>query len=148
MKLGLKVTTNVDAMLTQLGEDIQGGKRAGMISVVETARAKITPHVPVVTSNLVNSATTEVSGDGNKGTLRITAPYGRWVNEGTGIYGPYGKKIVPRNAKALKTPYGPRKSVKGMEGRRFVEKGVADLDPQAAFETGMENYLRKQGQIK
>ncbi len=145
MKLGIKLTTNIDAMMTELGADIQAGKRAGLVNVVDTARAKITPHVPVVTSNLVNSATDEISEDGNKGVLRFTAEYGRYVDEGTGIYGPKGEKITPKRAKALKTPYGPRKSIKGMRGRHFVDKGVADLDPQAAFEQGMENYLRKKG---
>jgi hypothetical protein len=150
MKLNIKVNTDINAMMDQLGDDIAGGLFAGTTNVLARAETKITPYVPVRTSNLVNSGVIDVSPDGSVGVLRYTADYGRFVNDGTGIFGPSGQKIVPKSKKALywSGAKHPVKSVKGMEGRHFVEKGVADIDPQRDFEDGMENYLKKKGVTK
>lgn len=145
MQVGIKVTTNVEEMMRRLGEDVSGGLVAGTTTVLETADALITPEVPVVTSNLANSGTVEVSEDGTKGRLVWSAEYGRYVVEGTGLFGPRKQKIVPKNAKALKTPWGPRKSIKGQQPNDFITRGAEKLDPQEAFETGMGNYLKKKG---
>lgn len=146
MKVGIKVNSNIEEMLTRLGTDVRGGIIAGTTQVLETAAALIEPEVPVRTSNLTNSQTIEISADGTKGTLKWTAEYGRYVVEGTGLYGPRKKKITPKNAKALKTPWGPRKSIKGQLPNDFVKRGIDPLlNAQAAFETGMGNYLKKKG---
>jgi len=145
MNVGIKVTSNVKEMMQKLGEDVRGGLVAGSTNTLETADALITPEIPVVTSNLVNSGTIEVSPDGTKGELKWSAEYGRYVVEGTGLFGPRKQKIVPKNAKALKTPWGPRKSIKGQEPNDFITRGVEKLNPQDAFETGMGNYLKKKG---
>jgi hypothetical protein len=145
MQVGIKVTSNVKEMMQRLGEDVRGGMKAGSTNTLETAAALITPEIPVRTSNLVNSETSEVSEDGTKGELKWTAPYGIYVVEGTGLYGPHKQKIVPRTAKALKTPWGPRKSIKGQQPNDFISRGVEKLNPQEAFEEGMGNYLKKKG---
>jgi hypothetical protein len=56
-------------------------------------------------------------------------PYAMWVHEGTGIYGPLKRPIVPVHAKALSWigADGVRvfaKSVKGMRGRPFLAKNL------------------------
>lgn len=135
MKVGLKSNTNVEAMMKRLGEDVVAGLVAGTTSVIETADALITPLVPVKTSNLVNSATSEVSDDGTRGTLRWTAEYGKYVNDGTFLYGPY--KVKPKGY--------PKRAKGGMKGAHFVETGVKNLNAQKAFEDGMGNYLKKKG---
>jgi hypothetical protein len=141
----IRNNTNIDAMMKRLGTDIRGGMQAGLLTVAETAVAKIVPEVPVVTSNLVNSIATAMGVDGKSAVITVNAEYGRYLVEGTGIYGPFKTPIVPKNKKALKTPYGPRKSVKGIRPNDFISRGVAKLDPNAAFETGMGNYLKKKG---
>ena len=145
MKSSIRVTTNVEEMMRRLGEDVRGGMIAGTTNTMETADALITPEIPVVTSNLVNSGTIDISENGRKGILRWLADYGRYVIEGTGLYGPHKQKIVPKNAKALKTPWGPRKSIKGQEPNDFITRGVEKLNPQEAFEDGMGRYLKKKG---
>lgn len=53
-------------------------------------------------------------------------PYAIYVHEGTGVYGPKGTPIVPRNGRYLVfTPKGSKtkvfaKSVRGMRGRPFL----------------------------
>ncbi|MEK6744290.1 MAG: hypothetical protein AABZ15_11790 [Nitrospirota bacterium] len=145
MNISVKSNTNVEAMMKRLGEDVAGGLIAGTTTVLETADALISPEVPVKTSNLVNSGTIEISPDGRKGVLRWLADYGRYVVEGTGLFGPFKRKIVPKNAKALKTPWGPRKSIKGQEPNDFITRGVEKLNPPEAFEEGMGRYLKKKG---
>jgi len=53
------------------------------------------------------------------------APYAKFVHTGTGIYGPTGRKIVPKVKKALKTPYGPRKSIKGQRANPYMTRAMA-----------------------
>jgi len=53
--------------------------------------------------------------------------YAVFVYYGTGIYGPEKKKIVPKTKKALKTPYGPRKSIKGQKPNPYLELALEDL---------------------
>ena len=148
MKLAIKSTSNIDEMTDRLGDDVRGGLVAGTTNVCETAGALIDKDTPVATSNLVNSRTVEVSEDGRRGVIRWLADYGRYLIEGTGLFGPRKQKITPKRAKALKTPYGPRKSVKGIRPNDFITRGAEKLDAQDAFETGMGNYLKKKGWTK
>ena len=68
----------------------------------------------------------------NKVVMSTSAKYAEYLNEGTGIYGPRDKPIVPVRKKALKwNGKGGtfiRRSVKGIEGRHFVEEAVKRLD--------------------
>lgn len=46
--------------------------------------------------------------------------YAPFVHGGTGLYGPKKKRITPRTKKALKTPFGPRKSIAGMKANPYM----------------------------
>ena len=63
-----------------------------------------------------------------------TVNYALWVEQGTGIYGPRGARIVPVRAKALAWMSGGtqfiRKSTAGMRGREYMEKIMAAATPQ------------------
>lgn len=48
------------------------------------------------------------------------APYAKHVHEGTGIYGKYKKRIIPKKKKALKTPFGIYKSVRGQKAQPYL----------------------------
>jgi hypothetical protein len=68
------------------------------------------------------------------------------VHDGTGLFGPHKRKIVPKNAKALNIPgIGFRRSVKGQKPQPFMETAREETDVQEEFETGMGNYLREKG---
>jgi len=72
--------------------------------------------------------------DGKEGTIELHLVTNEddesdlisWVNDGTGIYGPYGTKITPKNRKYLSwvDENGVRHfatSVKGQKPQRFIE---------------------------
>lgn len=69
------------------------------------------------------------------GKVYSSAKYTSYVNDGTGIYGPKGKKIVPKTKKALKFVYKGNevvvKSVKGIKPRRFVEKSITQTEKRS-----------------
>lgn len=148
MKATLTVTSNVKDMLKRLGDDVRGGLVAGTTRAVGALEANLVKEEPVVTSNMVNSTTSEVSSDGTRGTATVQASYAEHVARGTGLFGPGKKKITPKNAKALKTPYGPRKSVKGQKPNPFDERAMEKTDFQAEFEAGMSGYLERKGWTK
>ena len=92
-------------------------------------------NVPYMTGGLVKSfiptPVTELSY-----TWGPNVKYALWVEQGTGIYGPSGARIVPVTAKALAWTSGGtqfiRKSIAGMQGRRYMERIVAAAAPQLA----------------
>lgn len=51
----------------------------------------------------------------------LKASYAKFVHNGTGIYGPKKAKITPKKARALKTPYGFKKSIKGQKANPYLE---------------------------
>lgn len=57
--------------------------------------------------------------------ITATAPYARWQDEGTGIYGPSGQRIFPTHAKALRFDWPAAggvvfaKSVAGSPGKHY-----------------------------
>lgn len=55
------------------------------------------------------------------------APYAKHVHEGTGIYGKYKKRIIPKKKKALKTPFGVYKSVKGQKAQPYLLDGATQM---------------------
>jgi len=60
------------------------------------------------------------------GNTKIT-PYAWFVHEGTGIFGPNKKRIKPKQKKALKTPYGVKKSITGMPARPYLEEAAKEV---------------------
>jgi phage gpG-like protein len=67
-------------------------------------------------------STVLVTRDGKPAVLVGTnVNYARWVHDGTGIYGPAGRPIVPRRAKRLRfRPKGSRKFVYARQVRGMV----------------------------
>lgn len=51
----------------------------------------------------------------------LMATYAPYVHEGTGIYGKKKRRITPKKAKALKTPYGYRKSIAGQKAQPYLQ---------------------------
>lgn len=65
-----------------------------------------------------------------RGQIKTSAPYARWVNDGTGIYGPHGAMIIPRKASHL-VFFWPKaggwvfaRSVRGMRAAKFANEAV------------------------
>lgn len=76
-----------------------------------------------------------LSGTRYTTTVRVPVQYASWVEEGTGVYGPYGQRIYPVRAKALvffwkRGPNGPGvyayRSVAGQPGQRYFSAPMPD----------------------
>lgn len=78
------------------------------------------------TGALQNSILPEVRG--LNALVKVNEKYGRYIEGGTGIYGPSGMAITPKRGKALMFTSGGKtifvKSVKGMRGRPFFKPGI------------------------
>lgn len=106
----------------------------GVRKITLLIEAQAARNAPERTSNLVNSITSFVDGAGFEavGTVRVLAFYGLYVHQGTGIYGPVGKPILPRNKKALfwEGLGHPVKSVKGQKPNPFLKKAFDSEGPK------------------
>jgi Bacteriophage HK97-gp10, putative tail-component len=88
---------------------------------------------PVDGGRLRASITYVVAVEGGDFVARVgtAVGYGRYVEEGTGIYGPRGQVIAPTHRKALVfTPKGANapvfvRSVKGMKPRPYLRPALA-----------------------
>lgn len=65
---------------------------------------------------------------GNIHTVQNTTKYLKWVNDGTGLYGPAHRRITPTHASVLHFYWKGRewflKSVRGQKPQKFVEKSI------------------------
>ncbi len=146
----IEMSPTFEDLFARLGDDIEAGRSAGMTNLVGVIEGEAKKEAPVVTSNLVNAITSEVSADGGTGTVRVTdaAPYAIFVHDGTGLFGPLKQPITPKNKKALYWPGAahPVKSVKGQKPNPFMDRALADVsDPAAVYAQGLMNYLEKKG---
>lgn len=147
MEVHLRMTPDIKKLLAELGGDMDRGLSAGMENLLETLEAHAVEEAPVLIGNLVNTITHYITDGGRTGVLKATAPYAKFVHEGTGIFGPLKKKIVPTTKKALFWPGArhPVKSVKGMRPRPFFRIAIERTDVNAEFAEGIGNYLRRRG---
>lgn len=78
---------------------------------------------PIKTGNLKRDINV-IRVDARSVTIGNTAGvrYAKFVHGGTGLYGAKKRKITPKKARALKTPYGYRKSIKGQKPNPYLLK--------------------------
>lgn len=147
MKFHYQITPNLDELPRRIKRDVGGAKRAGMINVVTTIEAVARKDAPVKTSNLANSGSSEVEKDGSEGAVTFSAPYAKYVHEGTGLYGPHKTKIVPTRKRALFWPGAshPVRSVRGMKGTPFLVNAAGNADTRKLYIEGANNYLARGG---
>jgi hypothetical protein len=144
MKLVYRFDPDLNTLIRHIEGDVKKIRRFGMLNVVTTIEALAIKKAPVKSSNLANSGTSNVSADGGIGTISFIArnakgdPYGLYVHEGTGIYGPKRRPIFPTTKKALWWPGAkhPVKFVSGMRARPFLKKAAEEVDIPAVFIAG------------
>jgi hypothetical protein len=99
---------------------------------------EIVDRVPRRTSNTAHTVKVTPSGaDGLEVTVGSESPVFRWLEEGTGIYGPMGQRIYPKNARVLAWPtgtFGPEGSLR-LTGR--PREGAAGAGSGMAFATSI-----------
>ncbi len=153
MEVKLEIKPAIEQLVRGLGGDLKESARAGLVHLLSELEAVAVKHTPVDTSNLVNSITSYTTDGGMVGILKATAPYAKYVHDGTGIHGPYKKEIVitPKKANALYWPGAmhPVKRVvsKGMKGKPFFAIAIKEVDPQKTFEDGVRKFLRSKGRM-
>ena len=74
--------------------------------------------------------------------------YAKYVYFGTGLYGEHRTKITPKRAKALKTPYGYRKSVKGQKPNRYLEDALDELLKNGTLDRLIDDAGLEEGVLK
>lgn len=146
IQVRIEGTKEVSRLISRLS-NMKEGIRSAMTYLVADIESRAVKLTPVRTSNLVNSITRYIAPDGSFGILKATAPYARYVHEGTGLYGPYkqGWIIKPRRKKALywEGARHPVKKVfaKGQRPNPFFTKAIKQKSPSAIFAEGLRNYL-------
>lgn len=99
--------------------------------IAETAKTL----APRRTGNLVRNISSTSARRGPDGYIEARAgvgrgaPYARFVEEGTGIFGPYRRPIVPKtgNFMTFKLPDGKTvyaRSIRGQEAKRYFERAT------------------------
>ena len=110
LEFGVKIE-GLDRLLKKYGKDefdraAQAGLEAGMQIAVNGAKRRLQANVK--TGALRNSITFQRRG--MDGWVGSNLNYARWVEEGTGVYGPMKRPFGPRRAKVMrwtpKTPTG------------------------------------------
>ena len=67
-------------------------------------------------------------------------PYALFVHEGTGIHGKYKRRITPKKAKALKTPWGYRKSIAGQKAQPYLSDALENILSSGVVDNIIESF--------
>lgn len=135
MKIEMNILGRQD-FLEKLAADTGRRTQRGVLRATLAAESLVVQEEPYRSGNLRSSttSTTEGSGTNTVGIVRVTAPYGIHVHEGTGIFGPRHTPIVPRIKRALAFTTGGikvvRRSVKGQRPNPFVTRAANKLDSE------------------
>lgn len=105
-------------------------KRALQLSAVEL-KGNLQRNSPVDEGGLQGGWYIAGIGDDNS-SVYTSKKYTSYVNDGTGLYGPYKRKIYPKTKKFLAFKYKGKKVVvpwvRGIKPRRFVEKSITQTE--------------------
>ncbi|MBU4278178.1 MAG: hypothetical protein KKC30_15665 [Proteobacteria bacterium] len=115
-----------------LPEDFAERVRRGALAALLAIESVAVEEAPHATGNLVNAITVEQAQGGGHVFVSGAAPYGVYVHEGTGIWGPNKKRIRPVNKKALYWPGAahPVASVAGQKPNPFMDRAVDRAAPE------------------
>lgn len=106
-------------------------KRAVNLSEIEL-KGNLQRNSPVDEGKMQGSWLISGAVSGLGGKLVSSAAYTAYVNDGTGIYGPRGRKIYPKTKKALAFTYKGKKVVvpwvRGQKPKKFVEKSITQTE--------------------
>ncbi len=98
----------------------------------ELGLGSILAHVPIDTGNLEHSGNHHpyIDEQGRPATrITLHARYAEWVDQGTGLYGKYARRITSPTGKVMRWmgPDGPvfARSTRGQPGQRFFLRGLS-----------------------
>ncbi len=125
--------SNISRFTQRMGNAPKAVEKATKV-LLDTATLKVQGKAkelaPVDKSTLRKSILREVKGD--TGKVGSNVPYAKYQEFGTGIYGPKGSPITPKNGLFLawKTKSGTwarARSVKGSPAKHFLQGGVDEM---------------------
>lgn len=130
--------TRVAGQLRTLLDD----KQTKMRRVVLAGEAIAKREAPVKRGTLRRSITSRVESGGDRGVIGTNLKYARPVHDGSGLYGPKKKRIVPVTKKALfwKGAAHPYRSTKGQRPNPFFTRTKTQLQRVAAAEFGRDIF--------
>jgi hypothetical protein len=152
MTVGIKInldTAKANAAITKAGQK-------AMADIVRDIHSDALQHSPVKTANNRRSLAFEVSGYGGgegvvddskvQGAVYSTSGYGGYLEIGTGIYGPSGKMITPKNKKMLawKDDDGKwifARAVRGIAPRPYIKPAVDSNFTSEKFTAKIKTHL-------
>jgi len=144
----INVSVSISRNLDKVLEDIDRRKRLALnkkiIESLEYVKQKMADFAPIRTGNLrsiiLSLPITSVKTRGlsimyGKGSIEVSVLLGRrkdkiirWVNDGTGIYGPYRKMIYPKKSEKLvfqiDGEWIATEKVKGQKGKKFIQSAI------------------------
>ena len=120
-----------------------------LLSIGQLVEAEAVQNAPKDTSRLANDI--QVFTD-NLHNLSISVgnskaiDYAPYVHEGTGLYGTKKRRITPTKKKALKTPFGLRKSIKGQKAQPYLEDALEAVTNSGKLNNLLNNYTDELGE--
>ena len=143
----LKAEVKISPGLLKLGDQIEAGIHAGLLRAAGAVEAVAVEEAPVVRGNLANRIRKYIQG--LRAIVSATAPYSVFVHEGTGIYGPLRRKIVPKTKKALRFFIGGKeiivRSTKRQKSNPFMARAFKKVEPRIAeiFNQAIKDFVEK-----
>jgi len=126
----LKAEVKISPELLNLGNRIEAGIRAGLLRTAGAVEAAAVEGAPKKTGNLANAIRKYI--ESHRAIVKSTAPYSFFVHEGTGLFGPYKTRIVPKHKKALAFTIGGQKivvrSVKGQKPNPYMKRALKKVE--------------------
>jgi HK97 gp10 family phage protein len=110
------------------GGDATALVRAAQTNSATHIQSEARKRAPHATGTLQRSI--QIENDGPAVRVSVNEKYGPWVEYGTGIFGPGGQRITPKQAKVLRWVSGGKtifaRSIAGMRPRPFFGPAVED----------------------
>ena len=129
--MNITIKIEISEKIKKLSQLVQIGLQRGVTKSTAYVTQQVVSNAPRITGNLKRSIHSEVTSLGSSLSGKIIqdsgiASYGRYVEEGTGLYGPYHKVIRPKNGKVLSWKINGVKIyasyIKGMTGRLYMRR--------------------------
>lgn len=144
----INVKVHVTRDLGKMVEDIDRRKRIALNKKVQESleyiKSKIASYAPAESGDLKNTIlslpTTSIKTRGlsiiyGSGSVEVSILLGRkkdkkirWVNDGTGLFGPHRKWIYPTKKSIMTFKVDGKwvsvKRVKGQKGQKFIQRGI------------------------
>ncbi len=125
----VKITITVHTNNYNLDKKIAKFREKLLDQLAKNTKVIFEKNTPIDTGKARNAY--RIIESGNQREIRNDTHYLKWVNDGTGVYGPRHSPIRPKNARFLHFHWKGKewflKSVKGQKPQKFVERSMTEV---------------------